>query len=58
MCVKKRRDCGYAIWDKKWSYWEQFDGHTEIVETFKMLLGTFGGKKNPQVFKTLYIKED
>jgi hypothetical protein len=41
MCVK--RDCGYAIWDRKSSYWEQFVGHTKIVETFRMLLGTFGG---------------
>jgi hypothetical protein len=39
--------------------WEQFAGHTKLAETFRMLLGTFGGnKKNLQVFKTLYIRED
>jgi hypothetical protein len=46
------------------SFSEQSVGHTKIVETFRMLLGTFGGttalkpKKIFKVFKTLYIRED
>jgi hypothetical protein len=58
MCVKKRRDCGYAKWDNKWSYWEQFEGHTKIVKTFRMLLGTFGGTKALDPKKNLQRLQD
>jgi hypothetical protein len=47
------------------SFSEQFVGHTKIVETFRMLLGTFGGttaldpkKKFQRLEDPIYIRED